>query len=153
MTPGYMDERLRITPITPETAGALWPYVRERLMDAERQTRYAAVPERVYAEWSAGRANVALIEWEGRRAGAVVLTGPDSSDFGTKRLWVWVLAVEGIAPVEMRVAINEWLKGAARRTGATAVGMASPREGWGRYLKSLGWNPVDVEYELEVNRG
>lgn len=148
-----MDEPLQVIPVTAERAPAVWSYVRERLSQTESEIGQVALPERVYGEWSAGRAFVLTIHWEGRLSGVVVLTGPEISDSMKKMLWVWVLAVDRVAPAAMRHAINDWLAQAARNVGASSVAMASPREGWGRYLKSLGWKAVEVQYELEVSNG
>lgn len=146
-----MDGSLQISPIPADAS--MWPYVRDRLRRVEQQMGDAALPERVYGEWVTGRATVCSIRWNGDLSGVIVLTGPEVTGSMKKRIWVWALAVDEVASPEMRLAINDWLSQAARKVGASAVGMASPREGWGRYLKSLGWRPVQVEYELEVNRG
>lgn len=148
-----MRDPLLITALGKDDAISAWPYVRGRLSEAEGLLRQSALPERVYAEWLAKRATVLIIRWEGVLRGVIVVTGPEPTETLKTKLWVWVLAVEGIAPQEMRVAINEWLAHAARSVGAESVGMTSPRKGWSRYLESLGWKPVQVEYELEVNRG
>jgi len=148
-----MEDSLQISPLTKADAPDLWPFFRERLKAVEEEMGDVALPERVYVEWAAGRATLWTIRWRGRLTGAMVITGPEQTGSLKTRLWVWALSVEGIMSPDLQAALNEWLTNAALKTGASSVGMASSREGWGRYLKAWGWKPVQTEYELEVSRG
>jgi hypothetical protein len=138
--------------LTDQNVGALWPFIRARLLMIEQKNPVSTLPEEVFASWRSNSCVVHVIELDESPAGVLVVQG-NIGDDKKGELLVWALSVAPMASRRVFPALNEWLKSAANHVGASSVTMRSHRMGWEQLLSGFGWKPSMVEYKLEVNRG
>jgi hypothetical protein len=147
-----MNGRLNAICLTDNNLTEFWPYIRSQLWRVEDRNGCALLPEEVFVSWKSGISAVYVLSWDGNLAGAIVFQNVKRDD-KKDELWVWAMALDGIAGREQLESLNEWLKWFCRDIGASSVAMKSSRRGWDRFLSRYGWEPSLIEYKLEVKDG
>lgn len=121
-----------------------WEFVRDGLERIIAKTSDDWIPEDVYSEIRAGSSALFLIYSAEDRVGFIVMQAWPSYHNGA-RLFVRALWVEPGALREHQQQIEDWLRDGARKFGATAIRMNSPRR-W----DAAGWTLKQYIYELPV---
>lgn len=140
-------------PVTSANFADLWPLARGYFVGVADRTYSPALPEEVFAAWQAGDCTVCVLRSNTAVVGAVAMHRTEHAAGCAPELWVWALGTEPGMPREFFAWITEHLQHVARDTGLARVSMRSNRMGWGRLLAPLGWEPVRIEYAIEVNHG
>ena len=138
--------------LTESNLPELWPFIRTQLMRVEDRNGCALLPEEAFASWKAGISAINALYWGDDLFGVVVLQNTKRDD-KKNELWVWAMALDGIATTDQLGELNDWLKWFCRSINASSVAMKSSRKGWGRFLTNYGWEPTLIEYKLEVSDG
>lgn len=132
--------------VKPDDISHEWDTV---LPGVERVAQYADHwrPEDVYMELRLGNAHLHVCRIDGRYAGFIVAKQSRDYDGPTLHAWV-VYAVPGKACLH-RHAMGQ-LKQWAKDMGARRITFTSPRKGWDRLARKLGFEPAMQLFECEV---
>lgn len=132
--------------IAPDDVPAEWDLV---LPGVEEVAQYGDHwrPEDVYMALRQGASHLHVVKADGRYAGFVVTTPSRGYDGPTLHVWI-AYAVPGGPPLPPATVLKfrEW----AAAMNARRVVFTSPRKGWERLARRLGFAPTLITYELEV---
>jgi hypothetical protein len=104
-------------------------------------------PEDVYMALRQGAANLHVIRTGGRYSGFIVAKPSYGYDGPVLHVWA-AYAVPGMP--SLRKATRDQLRQWARDMGARRITFTSPRKGWERLVRQLGFEPTLTIYEQEV---
>lgn len=121
-----------------------WEFVRDGLNRIIARTRDDWIPEDVYSEVRAGSSALFLIYDDDQRIGFIVAQAWPTYHNGA-RLFVRALWVRPGSLRAHQQQIEDWLRDCARKFGAVAIRMTSPRR-W----DAAGWTLKQHIFELTV---
>ncbi|SOY56033.1 hypothetical protein [Cupriavidus taiwanensis] len=140
------EQRLTFDFVHPQKLSDHWGKVREGLESLLASVECNWLPEDVYHALKTGKSTLHLCSDAGRFLGFVVLT-PDTTYDG-RVLHIW--AAYSTTGRPMTEAFFPFIRQCAEAIDAKRISFASPRAGWGRVAKRLGFRAKDVTYEFEL---
>jgi hypothetical protein len=131
--------------VEPDDVSAQWDLVRPAIENvAEHGDHWR--PEDVYMALRQGASHLHVIQVDGRYAGCIVTTPTRTYDGPVLHVWVGFSTPDVTLHAPTMAQLLEW----ARNIKARRIEFASPRRGWERLARKLGFVPKMTVYEYEV---
>lgn len=140
----------QINPTDGAELQAAWLLARDGLEEVRRKAKASWLAEQVFAAIVAGRATLHIGYLHGEYAGAVVLAQNVDPFNGEKSLLVWALYT---CAREALYRGLEDVKAIARQHGIGKIIFHSPRRGWERRMKQIGFHVKERIFEASVPLG
>jgi hypothetical protein len=139
---------MELTAISPADLGKQWERVRAGLLAVMKATTDDWLPEDVYHACKTGQA-VLFVGHDGAEwLGFVVLKLVPT--FHGTRMDIWCAYSSGKMPA-MRLYLPK-IKELAKSAGAASIGFTSARPEWTRAAQRLGFRPMQIAYELTLDK-
>ena len=103
-------------------------------------------PEDVYMALRQGASHLHVIQLDGRYAGCIVTTPTRAHDGMTLHVWIGFSTPDVNLHAATMAQLHDW----ARNLKARRIVFTSPRRGWERLARKLGFTPTLTTYECEV---
>lgn len=132
--------------VEPKNLRNVWETIKPGLEETAIKAPGGWIPEDVYMRIKSGEAVLHIVTANSRYRGFLVTQSIDSVE-GRKML-IWIIYGDGSDDLmtENMDQVRDW----AANINAIKIQFQSPRKGWAKVAEKLGFEPVQVIYEMEV---
>ena len=132
--------------IAPDKLRNVWETVKPGLEETARKAPGGWIVEDVYMSLKTGDSVLHLVTAESYYRGFMISKSVESMEGKMLLLWIMQGNGEGDLMTDNFDQIKEW----AANIGALKIQFQSPRKGWARVAKKLGFHPTMTIYECDV---